>query len=165
VAEERLVLSDSSPLIALDAAGGFELVRELFGRIAVTALVRDEVLAGGERAGALALSKALAERWIGIQPVPARAPQFPALGPGEASTLAAALGASRKAYLLLDEERARREADARGLEFTGTLGVLIVAKRRRLISGLRPYLARLVQHGFHLTPELGRALLKEAGEE
>ena len=102
---------------------------------------------------------------MAIHPAPARAPDFPGLGPGEASTLAAGLAAPGSTFLLLDEERARREAEQRGLQFTGTLGVLVVAKRRKLIGALRPYLARMVEHGFHLSPELGRALLSEVGEE
>ncbi|MBI3069185.1 MAG: DUF3368 domain-containing protein [Betaproteobacteria bacterium] len=136
MAEKRLVLSDSSPLIALAAAGGFGLLRELFGVVSVTRPVRDEVLAGGEKAGATDLRR----------------------------VLGAALASGGDCYLLIDDESARREARARGLEFAGTLGVLIVAKHRGFIPAVRPFLARLVEYGFHLSPELGQSVLVEAGE-
>lgn len=47
---ERFVVADASPLIGLAAAGAFDPLRRLFGRVTVTAAVRDEVLAGGGRA-------------------------------------------------------------------------------------------------------------------
>ena len=37
---ERLVAADASPLIGLAAAGAFDLLRKLFGRVTVTAEVR-----------------------------------------------------------------------------------------------------------------------------
>ena len=165
MAEERLVLSDSSPLIALDSAGGFQLPRELFGILSITPQVREEVLAGGTRAGAAPLRKALAERWIRLHPSPKSIPQeFARLGAGEASTLAAGVESGGNPCLLLDDESARREAGKHGLEFTGTIGILVVAKRRKLIAEVKPYLARLADHGFHISPELGRSALKDAGE-
>lgn len=41
--EERLVFGDASPLIGLAAAGGFNLLRRLFGALRVTAAVRDAI--------------------------------------------------------------------------------------------------------------------------
>lgn len=165
MAEERLVLGDSSPLIALDAAGGFQLPHELFGSLSITPQVREEVLAGGTRPGAAPLRKALAERWIRLHPSPGSIPQeFARLGAGEASTLAAGVEAGGNPFLLLDEGSARREAGKHGLEFTGTIGILVVAKHRKLITEVKPYLVRLVNHGFHVSPELGRSVLKDAGE-
>ena len=164
MAEKRLVLSDASPLIALVATGGFGLLRELFGNLTITAAVRDEVLAGGARAGATDLRRALRARWIRVQRVPRNAPAFPNLGAGEASILGTAVASDKDCYLVIDDESARREARARGLEFTGTLGVLVVAKHRGLIPAVRPFLARLVEYGFHISPELGQSVLGEAGE-
>lgn len=164
MAEKRLVLSDSSPLIALAAAGGFGLLRELFGDISVTVQVRGEVLVGGTRPGATELRRAIAARWIHLHRVAKDAPEFPKLGAGEASILSAAVAAGGDCYLLLDDESARREAQAHGIDFTGTLGVLAVARRRKLIPALKPYLERLFEHGFYISPELVHSLLKDVGE-
>jgi uncharacterized protein len=165
MAEERLVLSDASPLIALAACGSFGLLRELFGAISITAQVRGEVLAGGARPGATELRRGMAARWIRLHRTAKGAPAFPKLGVGEASVLSAALAAGGDCYLLLDDEPARREARALGIQFTGTLGVLVVAKRRRLIPALKPCLERLFENGFHFSPELARNLLRDVGED
>lgn len=164
MAEKKLVLSDSSPLIALAAADGFELLQALFGGISVTPQVRSEVIAGGGRPGAVELRRGLAARWIRLHRVPKDAPEFPKLGAGEASILSAALAAGGDCYLLLDDEAARREARSRHIDFTGTLGLFVVARRRKLISSVKPHLERLFEHGFHVSPELIRSLLEDLGE-
>jgi hypothetical protein len=80
-------------LIGLAAAGGFGLLRRLFGVLRVTASVRDEVLAGGDRPGARELQAGLGAGWIRvIENVPDLL-TFPDLGDGEADTLRAALAA------------------------------------------------------------------------
>ena len=165
MAEKRLVLSDASPLIALAATGSFGLLRELFGAISVTAEVRGEVLAGGVRPGVMELRRGIAARWIRLHRTAKDAPAFPRLGAGEASILSAARAAGGDCYLLLDDEPARREARAHDIDFTGTLGLLVVAKRRKLIPALKPRLERLFKHGFHFSPELARTLLKDVGED
>jgi predicted nucleic acid-binding protein len=63
MAEERLVLSDASPLIGLAAADGFELLHRLFSVVSVTPEVRAEVLADEKRPGAPQLRAALRARW------------------------------------------------------------------------------------------------------
>jgi len=88
---ERLVVADASPLIGLAAAGAFDLLRKLFGRITVTASVRDEVLVGGGRPGARELTEAIEDGWIEVAAVRADSEHFTELGAGEGSTLALAI--------------------------------------------------------------------------
>ncbi|MGH8680382.1 MAG: DUF3368 domain-containing protein [Burkholderiales bacterium] len=161
---ERRVLSDASPLIGLAAAGGFDLLRELFGAVWVTAGVRDEVLAGTGRPGAVELKSALDAGWIHVLEQVPGGPPFPALGEGEVSTLHAALAAGRDALVILDDERARQVAEALEIEHVGALGVIVAAKRRGLITAAAPYFARLADHGFHLPKALVSALLRDLGE-
>ncbi|MDE0227483.1 MAG: hypothetical protein OXJ62_01340 [Spirochaetaceae bacterium] len=73
---ERLVAADASPLIGLAAAGGFDLLRGLFGRLTITNTVRDEVLAGGDLPGAAELAAAIRDGWIEIVHTPAAGPQL-----------------------------------------------------------------------------------------
>ena len=164
MAQERLVLSDSSPLIALAAAGGFELLRELFSKISITTEVRAEVFAGGTRVGIPELRRALRAGWMrSLRGTPVL-PAFPSLDAGEASVLRAAVHLKSDILVILDDLPARRVAEEHGIAYTGTLGLLVVARRRGLIAVLKPYLARLFEHGFHCSPELARRLLKEVGE-
>jgi predicted nucleic acid-binding protein len=162
--EERLVFGDASPLIGLAAAGGFGLLRRLFGALRVTASVRGEVLAGGDRPGSRELQAGLGTGWIRVIENVPDSPTFPDLGNGEADTLRAALAAGSDTLVILDDRRARETATAHGILHVGTLGVIVVAKRRGLIKAARPYFTRLVEHGFHLPAALTKALLRDLGE-
>ena len=162
--EERLVFADASPLIGLAAAGGFGLLRRLFGAVCVTAAVRDEVLAGGDRPGARELQAALGTGWIRVIDDVPEVPAFADLGDGEADTLRAALAAGANTLVILDDQRARETAMAHGIVHVGTLAVIAAAKRRRLIEAARPYFTRLVEHGFHLPGALTKALLRDLEE-
>jgi predicted nucleic acid-binding protein len=151
-------------LIGLAAAGGLGLLRRLFGVFRVTATVRDEVLAGGDRPGVRELQAALDTRRIRVIDDVPEVPAFADLGDGEADTLRAALAAGPGTLVILDDQRARQTATARGIQHVGTLGIILIAKRHGLIKAARPYFARLVEHGFHLPEALTKALLRDLGE-
>ena len=127
---EKTVLSDASPLIGLAAAGGFELLRGLFGVLAVTATVRREVAAGKAMPGAGELSQAIRQGWIRTLRDARIDPRLAHLDRGEATTLSAALARAGRCLVLLDDPAARRAARELGIAVTGTAGVLLVAKRR-----------------------------------
>lgn len=67
--------------------------------------------------------------------------------------------------LLLDDMRAREAAERYGVKFTGTLGVLLEAKRAGLLPEVKPRLDRLDALGFRLARHTRAAALKLAGEE
>ena len=116
------------------------------------------------RIGAPELAAALRTRWIKVLRREWTAPEFPTLGPGEASVLRAAANIDGDCLVLLDDQSARREAIRLDLPVTGTLGILIVARRQELIAAVRPYFVRLAEHGFHFSRELARGLLRGVGE-
>jgi len=65
---------------------------------------------------------------------------------------------------ILDDALARQVAKILQLRTTGTLGVLIDAKRAGLISAVRPFLDQLQSLGFRLAPHTRVAVLRLAGE-
>ena len=65
---------------------------------------------------------------------------------------------------VLDDALARQIAGALQLRITGTLGVLIDAKRAALIPAVRPQLDQLHNLGFRLAAQTRAAVLKMAGE-
>ena len=162
--EERIVLGDASALIGLAAAGGFDLLQRLFGAFHVTASVRDEILAGSGKPGVTELQGALDAGWVCVVEDVPDTPVFPELGEGEASTLRAALAIGSESLAILDDKRARESAMAFGIRHVGTLGVILVAKRRGLIEAAGPFFADLVDHGFHIPESLLKTLLREIGE-
>jgi predicted nucleic acid-binding protein len=66
--------------------------------------------------------------------------------------------------LLSDDRAARRHAAELGLVVVGTVGVRTLAKRRALLSELRPLIERLRTSGDWLSEETVRAALLAAGE-
>jgi predicted nucleic acid-binding protein len=85
------------------------------------------------------------------------------LGPGEAEVLLLALE-SHDAIVILDDLLARRVAQAMEIRLTGTLGLLVDAKRAGLIPVVSPLLDRLQVLRFRLAAPTRAAILKLAGE-
>ena len=159
----RLVVADASPLIGMAAAGVFDLLRELFGTVTITRLVKDEVTARGDLPGAQELDAAMREGWVRVAPAPLETWRFAQIDPGEASTIA--LATQREgALVLMDDALGREQAAAVGLEVLDLAGLLLAAKRARLIDAVEPLVARLAQRGFTLPQDARRALLHAAGE-
>ena len=84
------------------------------------------------------------------------------VGEAEAIELARELRARR---LLIDERKGRRLAVAEGVAVIGLLGVVLLAKRRQLISSARVLLQRLEDEaGMYLSEEIKSAALKTVRE-
>ena len=115
---DRPVVADSSALIRAAAAGAFLALRERFGMLTITQLVKDEVTARPDLPGARELKNAMREGWIRVAPTPMSTWQHTDLDAGEASTLA--LAAERGgALVLIDDVRGRERALELGLEALG----------------------------------------------
>jgi len=122
------------------------------------------VLTGLGRPGEAEVSAAIGRRQIGMLRSDPAGPLLPALDDGEASTIRAALARDPHALVILDDLSARKAARRLGLRCTGTAGVIVEAKRARLVMAARPLFQRLAESGFHLAPELVAAVLDELGE-
>lgn len=100
--------------------------------------------------------------WIDVRvPVSSRHVISPDLGRGETDVLRLALELrADDAVVILDDARAHAAARRLGLKLTGTLGVLLDAKRAGLIAAVGPQLDRLDALGFRLAPHTRAAVLK-----
>jgi predicted nucleic acid-binding protein len=84
------------------------------------------------------------------------------LGEAEAIALAEELHADR---LLLDERKGRELARQRGLSVVGLLGVVLLAKRKGLITSARELVERLDREaGVYLSEELKTQAFNSVGE-
>lgn len=68
------------------------------------------------------------------------------------------------AALLVDDRAARRHAVALGLDVLGTLGVLVLAKRRGIIADVKPVALAMWQGGHFISQSALQAVLQAAGE-
>jgi uncharacterized protein len=157
------VISDTSPLQYLHQIGLLQILPALVERVVVPPAVDQELSVG--RALGVDLPALSNLGWVEIRG-PSSRPTLPFahdLGPGEMETLMLALE-SRSSTALLDDALARRVAEILQIRFTGTLGLLLDAKRAGLVSALEPLLAKLQSLGFRLAPHTRLTVLKLAGE-
>lgn len=96
--------------------------------------------------------------WLEVRPAQAIVTDLK-LGAGESEAIALALELHADA-LLLDDRKARQEAQRRGLTVTGTLAVLATAARRGLVD-LPTAITRLQQTTFRAPAALIQSLLDQ----
>lgn len=158
------VISNTSPVQYLHQAGVLHLLPALFGQVYVPEAVVVELEDGRRLGVSLATLEELP--WLQVRSVRDRTllPLVTHLGDGEKEVLALGLE-SPDALLLLDDWDARRHARAMGLDVTGSLGVLLLAKERGLLEAVRPILDRLQALRFRLDARTRQMLLGLAGEE
>ena len=161
---ERLVAVDASALIGLAKAGAFDLLRGLFGTIAVTRIVCDEVPAQDNLHGAPELGSAMEAGWARLHDVDADTRAFPDLDAGESSTLALARSHVGRCLVVMDERLGRSHGRTMGIPKTGVAGILIQGKKAGLLNAVRPVLNALERNRFRLSPEVVETVLREAGE-
>ena len=155
------IVVDASPVIGLSKIGRFSLLQQVFGKIAVTREVRDELLRGEGRPGGVELTTAIEDGWVEVVDADAN-PDFSKLGAGEATTLAYANRVG--ALAVLDDDAGRMHAQAHGLRVLGTVGVLILAKRKGIVEAIGPLLDELRKHKFYLSKPVIDIALADSGE-
>jgi len=150
-------VADTGPLNYLVLIGRIDVVPRMFERVCIPTAVRDE-LNQPMTPPAVRAWIAAPPDWLSIMPVAAGAdPALAVLDGGEQAAIA--LAAAIKADLLLMDDRAGvAAARARGIEVTGTLGVLDRASLRGLID-LSTAFAALRATSFHVGQELLDLLL------
>jgi uncharacterized protein len=162
------VIVDTSVLITLAAAEQFDLLRHFFEKVYVPPAVWEETSMGRRTFGMAEAQKARTQGWLIVQK-PHSLDRIERLSfrlqAGETEALALALELPG-ALLLIDDAQGRRAAGALGISYTGTLGVLLRAKREGKIAALRPVLDVLRERTtFWLSDAVTRAALEKAGEQ
>ena len=132
-------------------------------RVIVPPAVVEELSVG--RALGLNLPDLATLNWVMVRhPVSQAAlPLVTDLGPGETEVLMLALELNDP-VAVLDDALARRVAETLGLHLTGTLGLLLDAKRAGLVTHVGRLLDQLEALRFRLAAHTRAAVIKLAGE-
>jgi predicted nucleic acid-binding protein len=163
-----LIVSDTSAVSALAISGWLGWLRLRWERVLLPEAVWHELEAIGDERGLQALHDAKSEGWLSVHHVEDRErvtklADILDQGESEAIALAIELGASA---LLIDEKDGREIAKSLGLPTTGTLGLIIWAKREGLISSAEQSLESLVRKTrFYVSDLVRKEVLRLAGEE
>lgn len=160
-----IIISDTSPISNLLQIGQLSILQRLYGTVMIPQRVYQEICALENLGVDIALIRSA--DWIQIQTVSDRALVATLsieLDPGEAEAIALAI-AVQADRLLIDERIGRGVAQRYGLRITGLLGVLVAAKKEKLISELKPVLDQLItQAKFRVHSSLYEQILQDVDE-
>jgi predicted nucleic acid-binding protein len=149
----KIIIADTSCLIILNKIGKLELLRQLYNTTTITQDILQEY--GEELPDWIEIHQATdqyRQQLLEMQ-----------IDKGEASAIALALEMVNST-LIIDDWKARKLAERLGLSVTGTLGVLIKAKKKGIIASIKPCLDKIKETNFRISEELEQIALKEANE-
>lgn len=149
----KVVIADTSCFILLDKIGEIDLLKNLFKEVITTDTIADE------------FGKTLPP-WVKVETVSNQRflkAMSLELDAGEASAIA--LGSEKEnAILVLDDLAARKIAEKLGMNYTGTFGIIVRAKREGIIDSVVPILEKIKSTNFRFSDKVYQAFLKAAGE-
>jgi predicted nucleic acid-binding protein len=160
----RVVIVNTTPIIALALIEQLDLLPRLYGRVVIPPAVQTEVLQGG--AQGIGVTEIQNANWIRVIALtdPRRADSLPDLDRGEAQVIALAQEL-RADLVVIDERLARKYARRLKLKLTGTLGVLLRAKQVGFVQAIKPLVEQLVQGGIRLGEDVIAEALQLAKEQ
>ncbi len=159
-----MIVADTGPIIAFARLERLSLLHEVVDVLLIPDAVYEEVVERGQ--GRPSAAEVAQGTWIQQRTITDRTPmaQLPSVlhrGEREAIILAEELNAQ----LLIDEQRGRAIAIARGLAVLGSLRILGEAKRRGFIAAVRPLIEELLASGYWIHDErVIQVFLQEMGE-
>ncbi|MCB0290200.1 MAG: DUF3368 domain-containing protein [Calditrichaeota bacterium] len=148
----KCIISDSTCLIALDRIGQLTLLKQLFEQIYVPTAVHREFGKKVNWIKVTSVHNPIAIKTLMIQ-----------IDAGESEVIALALE-MQDCVAILDDKKARRIAQDIGLKITGTVGLLLKAKKDGVIGKIKPLLDQLNEAGFHVGGSLYQNALRLANE-
>ena len=149
----KTIISDTSCLIVLSKIGEMDLLKKVYGSIFTTQDIASEFGDSlPEWIDVLEVKDPFKQQLLELQ-----------IDKGESSAIALALEIPGST-VILDDFKARKIAIKLGIQVTGTLGVVIRARQKGIISSIKPILGKLKQTNFRLSTELESEALMMAGE-
>ena len=150
-----IVVSDTSPLNYLVLIEEVEILSAIFGRVVVTPAIVEELQAPGAP-DAVKAWIAAPPSWLEVRSPESTGTSLP-LGRGEREAIC--LASELSALCLIDDPKARREAERMGVRVTGLLGILAEARDRGLIDA-EVVVERLTLTSFRASRDLIEAVLR-----
>ena len=157
-----VIVSDASPVTSLIQVGQLELLNAVFGQVVVPRAVYNELCkVPGQQTIIDQQNWLFIDHAKDLKHVKTLENELDA-GEAEAIVLALEMKAD---YLVIDEFKGRNKAEEIGLKIIGSLGVLLQAKQKGLISVVKPLIDDLIQKAeFRVHPALYQQVLNIAGE-
>lgn len=160
----RKVIVNSTPLIALCHVDSLDILKKIYGEITIPKAVYNEISVKKDSVCKIQVDSSL--DWIHVEKIQnemAKEMFKTQLHEGEVEVMI--LAKEKEAdVVVIDDMNAKKHAKYLKLPVTGTLGVLMKAKKEGYIEKLKPILDGMVQNNIYLSPKLIDRCLREVGE-
>ena len=160
---DKLAVINASPLIFLSHGNQIELLRHFASRILVPEAVAEEIQMKGQQD--ITVRTLANTSWLEVipsVPIPDVILEW-GLGSGESSVLAFAYQ-NPGMEAIVDDLAARKCASYLKIPVRGTLGIVLIAKRRGIIPKARPVIESLIRSGLYLSSSILDEALKRVNE-
>lgn len=156
------IVCNTTPIVSLLKIGQLPLLEALYSNVIIPEAVWREIEAGK---GGAYYTDLKALPWIDIQVIqnPIALQYLTDLDQGEAEVIVLAREISAD-LVIIDETLGRQYAQHFGLPLTGTLGILLRAKKDGHIPLIKPLLEQLRRQGVWLSDRIFQDVLLLAGE-
>lgn len=156
-----LIIADASPIFSLALVERLDLLELLFDEVKIPEAVWAEITLDEQVRYYPAIRDFFAQRRSAIQGTNDLRLLMDS-GESEAVTLYRELSAD---FLLIDDRKARKLAEALDVNCIGTLGLLLSAKDKGMVPALRPIFVTFLANSRYFSLPLLNRLLKENEEE
>lgn len=162
--ETSRIVINTGPILALIAGlGNLLILKDLYKEIHVPAEVGHEIMAGGK--SDFGIQQFADASWLNKWKTKQRIPPFLSntLDLGEAAVVQLALS-EKIGTVCIDEAVGRRIARLNGLLLTGSIGILIRAKKNNLITNVGVVLERMRKNGIWVSDRVVNFALQQSRE-
>ena len=156
----RKVLANTTPLIALANIDKLELLRRLYDTIIVPQAVMDEILQEPAKHRVHGCS------WIKVEDIHDLSQRDffrSRLHAGEVDVIILAREQAAD-LVIMDDNAAKKTAKFFGIDVTGTLGILLKAKKEGHLKKVEPIMNELIRDGLYISDTVKAYVLDAAGE-
>jgi predicted nucleic acid-binding protein len=163
--DRKKLVINTGPIIALVAAlGDLRVLKILYDQVIVPFEVSKEILAGG--VSGFAVAQFEEAQWLQRWPQPVEIVPYllNLLDRGEASVIQLALNENINT-VCIDESAGRRIARIHNLVLTGSIGILLRAKKEGHLSSMRQAVQDMENKGIWLSEGVIKFALHYSGEE
>ena len=158
------IVINSSPLIALSCINQLKLLEKLFDEVIIPQAVYNETVIDGNDKKLDNEIKQFANLKI-LTVMDLRSLEFiiDVLDEGEAEVIALAKELKINT-VVIDELKGRKYARKHNLETIGSLGILVLSKKKGLINKVAPLMQKMADHGIRIGDKLKEEILRKVDE-